>query len=225
MPFWLRGTYCSVAHVHTHGPAYSIQGDMDLNLEQDIYPTLHADVVVELQRLFEHPRNALIHASPSGGYSKLVPGKAHPVPYRGITRVFDAYFFNTDHVFKNTGGKKPRIVLGDMAPPPPQAPGSVGQALRGRLRGTLVHHHLHDLLTLDELRFKRQWKNEPAHPWALSVVEELLRRGWRPLVGEFVVYDDALQLATAIDLIAVRLRRCREAPCGMCRVCVCVCVC
>jgi hypothetical protein len=75
-------------------------------------------------------------------------------------------------------------------------------SLKGRVRGSLIHRHIMDRLTLDDENFLRR-NTTGIHPWARRLLEVFVGRGWHPIAAEFPALDANINMATQNDLVAV----------------------
>ncbi len=168
---------------------------MEINLERDVLPVLQPATAAAVVALVQHPRNTRGLACGQHGFKYVHPttGKVHAL--RGITGVLETLFWVP---YKYAGARRKSIVSSSASHAGPYT------AVSGAVRGSLVHQHLHDLVTLDKASFWRR-NQQGLHPWMTGMMQALLQRGRRPLAAEFMVWDESLALGTAIDLLAIDL--------------------
>lgn len=182
---------------------------MDLDVERDVLPFLGAEAAAHVRALVEHPRNALALAAGQYGFRTLDARTGQARTLRGLTAVLEELYWAPEGSAPPPPpvARKRNLSQWDRAKhrrsaKPAVAAAPTGLSGTGRMRGTLVHGQLHDLLTLDARAFKRR-NAHGTHPWAVRVMEALLQRGRRPVASELIVWSDAMRLGTAIDLVAV----------------------
>jgi len=72
----------------------------------------------------------------------------------------------------------------------------------GKLRGSIVHQEIEDFLFLDKKNFCK--KHPSIHTYTHRILKFILETmQWRLLRSEFDIFDEALRLATSVDIIAV----------------------
>ena len=137
--------------------------------------------------------------------------KRKQIPLMGVTKSMSSYLYSYSkhQAYRQRAKKKrarPRKRIG--APPPSPQPASIAPikhekgGITGRARGTMIHHHIHDMVYMDEATFKRAHP-EGKHKWAENVWKHLKERNWYPIIPEFLVYRLDYYLATRIDLVCV----------------------
>lgn len=182
----------------------------------------HTTVLPELEdaraarALLEHPRVGRM-TSDGHVYRYLDPVTHKLLTLRGITkRLRELYWpdlspFGSAPAAKKQQRQQARVR--SAAPPPPRledaplaavraAQQAVVTAARGSVRGSMVHQHVCDLVTLDAASFARKYPVGP-HPWAPRVLKALLQRGWLPLCGNYPVCAEAAGYGTEIDQLWV----------------------
>ena len=184
---------------------------MDINLEKDVLDKIPAAAAAAVRALVEHPRNALAFSAGQHGFHTVDPQSGKTAVLRGLTRVLGTLFWSEGDglgaaasAMKRFARRRARAsvpkwdrALQARPAAPPRTPGP-----HGAVRGTLVHAQIHDLVSLDKHSFRRR-NGGRAHPWTHYLMKELLKRGRLPIAAEFIVWDDAMRIGTAIDLVAV----------------------
>jgi hypothetical protein len=177
---------------------------MNLDVERDVLAPL-GERAAAARALLAHDRNRLTTSAGKNGFHYLDVITGKNVSVRGLTVVLKERCWSLN--------KPPRT----LAPPPGyiavshnaagerrlfKAPRRGLDAARGRVRGTLVHAQVRDLCFLDREHYHRTHP-EGAHPWSLQLLDTVTRQGWTPLAAEFIVYNAALRIGTAVDMVAV----------------------
>ena len=73
----------------------------------------------------------------------------------------------------------------------------------GLIRGTKIHEQLNDYILFDKPNFLKKHIN--IHPWTKKIFGFIKSKGWCPLVGEFNLYDPALNMGTSVDIVFVSM--------------------
>lgn len=76
---------------------------------------------------------------------------------------------------------------------------SVSHSYYGKIRGTIVHKQLHDYLFFDKTYFNKI--HTSIHPWTKRIIEEIIKKGWIPLISEFDIFDSKANIGTSVDMI------------------------
>jgi hypothetical protein len=69
----------------------------------------------------------------------------------------------------------------------------------GKIRGSIVHTQLHDYLFYNNYFFEK--KHKQLHPWSKRILEEIIKKGWIPIISEFNVFDSKTNIGTSIDMV------------------------
>lgn len=124
--------------------------------------------------------------------------------FKGLLPVLKANFWSTTNM--NNIMRKPKINKSTKKrniAPLAVAPSSKGKGrFFGSVQGSRVHGELEDFILLDDKNFLK--KHGVLHPWTKRILIHIIcQMGCYPVECEFPVYDEALGIATKMDMIGV----------------------
>lgn len=175
---------------------------------KDVLPLLRVKTYAEA--LLNHERNARI-VDTSGAYYHLDPATGQYAVLSGLLPRLRAVFWpHSSHHAQRKNTLKPAKGGKTRAPPPKRAKRGPAASARGRfaglIKGTQVHREMRDLVVLDRKNFRKEHR-AGMHDYTARLMRVIVeRQKWTPFLAEFPVYDEALGVGTAVDMVAVNER-------------------
>ena len=162
----------------------------------------------KIVRLASHPRNAKIKTDGKKGtlnfkFMVNFGPKSRDYTYKGLTKVLKRVFYprTEDDPRKKSKSEKARSKSNKFYK-------NVNKMKRtcesyGKDHGTLVHSEI-ECFT-DCMLNGKSFRSEcpDPDPCTLRIICILNRKGWYPILGEHMIWDEDLRVATAIDMICI----------------------
>lgn len=141
-------------------------------------------------KLLGHVRNRLVKNTSSSYYRMDGDGKYKRL--QGLLRRLKACYWPENNYFKAKKSQKSAKGITKR---------SKGK-FQGLIKGTKVHKELKDFVQLDGKNFKKNRKY--LHNYSGRILNAIIvRKGWKPFLPEFDIFDEVLGIGTSIDMVCL----------------------
>lgn len=167
---------------------------MNINKEE-ILNRLDDKRDASIKKLLTHNRNKLVFFS-SGAYYMHIKKENRQKLLSGLLPALQKCFwpkFNYFSILSSLNKSKKKNSSSES-----KTNGSGGNYY-GKIRGSIVHTQLHDFLFYNKEFFYKKHYN--LHPWAKRILEEIVKKGWMPIVSEFDIFDKKVNIGTSVDMV------------------------